>query len=77
MQKEEIKITLNAEDIEILKSLRKEAEGFTSNVFVTNDDIISGLLNFYKNAILIDYQKQFQHDLPIYISGRVMSKNVR
>lgn len=74
MQTEVLNITLNADDIEILKSLRKEAEGFTSNAFVTNDDVISGLLNFYKNAILIDYQKQFQHDMPIYIGGRVMAK---
>ena len=74
MNMEKLEISLDSKDMEILREIKTESEDFANNSFVTFNDVISGFLNFYKNAKLIEYQKQFKEDIPIYIGNRVTLK---
>lgn len=76
MENKKVKITLELDgnDCIIIGQLISQAEDYSNNTWVTKNDVISGLLNFYKNAKLIDYHEQYKKDIASYIGNRVTNK---
>jgi hypothetical protein len=54
--------------------LISQAEDYSNNTWVTKNDVISGLLNFYQYAKLIDYHEKYKKDIASYIGNRVTNK---
>ena len=69
-----IHLSILEEDTEIIKELLSEVSDYANNTPVTYTDVVSGLLNFYKNAKLVDYHRQYQRDIAMYIGNRVTEK---
>ena len=70
----EITIKLNEEDAGILKELLSASADSANNTPVSNSDVISGLLRFYKKATLSEYHNLYKKDIAMYIARQTTSK---
>lgn len=76
MIKRRIILNLDNDDINILKELINESSDCSNNAIISYSDVVSGLLNFYKHATLLDYQKQYRKNIAFYIANRVQTKEM-
>ncbi len=69
-----ISITLNNEDMDILKKLLTASTNYSNNTPVSNSDVISGLLRFYQKARLVSYHNEYRTDIASYIGNQVQDR---
>ena len=67
----QINITLSNEDMNTLKELLTASTSFSNNTPVSNSDVISGLLRFYKKAKLVSYHDEYKADIASYTGNQV------